>query len=374
MKSLMKKTALFLFVSLCSSAYANFTDDLMKIAKDEVKKQVNKSIDQYFYDKQDKTPNSSTPSQSSQNEVRQRGNKKEHCGLNTYNGILPTMSKSFYQGSGGENEILTLCYHGFTAQYKNDYHISLWVAEKLSPEREEKSKEGEREETFYPDPTVKRVFGLNKTIKTNDYIGLRVYLDPITNTYKTTNNANLKKVVEDLNKQGYQVTNESLKETLRQYDRGHLSASRNNEVGGDRFESFYTTNIVPQTAENNRNIWKEIENKARCLAVKHNADVYTVTIPALDINRYAQIPPLMFKTRDGNNIVVPDKMAKAFYIPKLNIAGAYITNNDKSKTHYEVISINDLRQYAYIDPFPFLSQELKGMKPTHILNNPKSCK
>lgn len=337
--------------------------DLFDSALKVIEKETIKAIKQYDADNQyynqpyanDGKRLEEPSKQPVNSQSKPRGNKKEFCEINTYNGVLPAANK----GYGDDN--LTLCYHGYTALYKNDYHISLWVAEKLSPEREALSQGGEREETFYPDPTVKRVYGLDKTIKTTDYTGMRKQL---VNGELVTINARYAK---DLDQN-----------TIYQYDRGHLSPSRNNELGGDRFESFYTSNIVPQTAENNRNIWKNIETFSRCLVTKYNTDVYTVTIPAIDIKKYqqTQTQPASFVTKEGNTIIVPDKMAKAIYIPKLNIAGVYLTNNDKSKTYYEVVTLDDLRKYAFIDPFPFLDKEspLRTMKPSQFTNPNRGCR
>lgn len=251
-----------------------------------------------------------------------KGNKPEFCQANTLNGVFPLAHKGF------GNNLISLCYSGYAAQYKPDYFISLWTAEKLTKERELKSQNGEREDGFYPDPNIISQLGEKQAIKTEDYIGAS--------------------------------NGEKDKTKLIRYDRGHLSPSRDMPLD-DRYESFYMSNIVPQSAENNRNIWKNIESLSRCYAMKYN-EVYVVNVPVIDISYYQKnnLPMNKLQTKRGHQIQIPDYMAKGIYIPSLNQIGVFLTKNNKDKDSYEMITVNQLKKLSFIDIFPQLSDELKN--------------
>lgn len=266
--------------------------------------------------------NKENSSSKQQTEYKPKGNKIEFCALNIYQNIAPEVNKGF--NTKNKNELISLCYSGYAALFKQQYNISLWTAEKLSPEREERSKGGEREGTFYQDPTLLNLLGENKTVKTEDYIG-------------ASDGKNIR------------------------YDRGHLAPSRDMPLE-DRYESFYMSNIVPQSANNNRNVWADIEKTSRCLAVQRKTDVYIVNVPVINISYYQQnnLPLPILRTKRGLTINIPDYMAKAIYIPKTGEIGVYLTKNDESKTNYQLISVNDLKKLSYIDVFPQISMDLKN--------------
>lgn len=251
-----------------------------------------------------------------------KGNKTEFCQVNTLNGIQPLVHKGF------GNNLISLCYSGYTAQYKPDYYISLWTAEKLTKERELKSQNGEREDGFYSDPNIMSQLGEKQAIKTEDYIGAS--------------------------------NGEKDKTKLIRYDRGHLSPSRDMPLD-DRYESFYMSNIVPQSSENNRNIWKNIESLSRCYATKYN-EVYVVNVPVIDIAYYQKnnLPMNKLLTKRGHEIQIPDYMAKGIYIPSLNQIGVFLTKNNKDKNSYEMITVNQLKKLSFIDIFPQLDEKLKN--------------
>ena len=264
-----------------------------------------------------------------------KGNKKEFCHINTFNGIFPNVDKGF-NSNNNSNELIELCYSGYTALFKSKYNIALWTAEKLNPLREQKSRNGEREETFYQDPTLIEMFGEQNVVKTEDYIG-----------------ASDGKMI--------------------RYDRGHLSPSRDMPLE-DRYESFYMSNIVPQSANNNRNVWADIEKTSRCLAMKYNTDVYVVNVPVIDIKYYQKnnLPLPTLKTKRGLSINIPDYMAKGIYIPKTNDIAVYLTKNDLNKIYYQLISVNQLKNLSFIDIFPQLDENLKNK--ISILPKPGDCK
>ncbi|AWX14758.1 hypothetical protein CEP48_00500 [Mergibacter septicus] len=243
-----------------------------------------------------------------------KGHNLAYCKNNIYQ-QQPLINSAFEQGRAGKNEITTLCYYGYALQYKDEFKIPLWTAEKLTRQRIEQGKNGNRPPHFYSDPNLEKKF--NSVITHEDYTGSG-------------------------------------------YDRGHVAPSRDMPLA-DRLESFYMSNIVPQTAQNNRFIWANIEQISRCMATKYNTDVYVVNVPVIDVEKAKRTKKLkILQTKTGKQIVIPDYMAKAIYIPKRNEIGVYLTQNNTSKTKYKLVSINQLKKLAYIDVFPTLPSSLKN--------------
>lgn len=256
---------------------------------------------------------------------------KQYCSQNLLDGKFPSISKGYYNGSGKENEIVSLCYPGFNVQYKFDFKMPLYSTEKLTIEKEKRANVSKRADSFYPDPVLLKIFGDKNTLKTTDF-----------------NNAKYKDI---------------------RFDRGHLAASRNQAIE-DRYNSFYLSNIALQSSNNNRFIWADIEKASRCLVKMYHSDVYVVTVPVVNIAYYQKnnLPLKFFSGKRNIKILIPDFFAKAIYIKDKNIIGVYLTNNDNSQTHYDLISVNDLKKISYIDVFPTLNNELKNQVNKNELN------
>ena len=108
-------------------------------------------------------------------------------------------------------------------------------------------------------------------------------------------------------------------------------------------------NIIPQTPENNRYVWKNIESVTRYLTKKYG-EVYVVTGVAFSGNKVTQI---------NGRVMVPSHTFKAIYVPSTGEAGAYYAPNDDSK-RLEVISIDELALLSGIDVFPRISAQAKA--------------
>lgn len=259
----------------------------------------------------------SYPSKKNNNNVidvtkfKPKGSKEIFCKNNIYQ-KAPVVQSILYQGKVGTNGIVTLCYSGYALQYKDQYKIPLWTAEKLTKQRIKLGENGNRPAHFYPDPNLAKKF--HTVITHEDYVESH-------------------------------------------YDRGHVAPSRDMPLA-DRLESFYMSNIVPQTAENNRFIWANIEQISRCMVTKYKTEIYIVNVPVINLDKNK--PQKKLKTKTGKEIVIPNYMAKAIYIPQRNEIGVYLTKNNRSKTEYKVISINKLKELSHIDVFPSLSNQLKN--------------
>jgi endonuclease G len=66
-------------------------------------------------------------------------------------------------------------------------------------------------------------------------------------------------------------------------------------------ESFFLSNMVPQVANNNRGIWKQLETQVRDWVITGNRDVYVVSGPIFDAG-YTTIGP--------NRVAVPTRLFK----------------------------------------------------------------
>lgn len=138
------------------------------------------------------------------------------------------------------------------------------------------------------------------------------------------------------------------------YDRGHLAPNSDMANREEQSDSFLLSNMVPQNADNNRNIWAQIEHATRTMA-KEKGGAYVVTGGAYLGNT----------VKIGSGIYVPTHMWKAVYFPKTNEASAWMTANQDGE-NYEVISIAVLANRIGIDPFPALDGAIKTNAVTFI--------
>jgi endonuclease G len=82
------------------------------------------------------------------------------------------------------------------------------------------------------------------------------------------------------------------------YDRGHLAASGNMTSLVSQRESFLLSNMIPQIKENNRGIWKKLEEHLRDVSRKDELIIITGPIyeePISYIGNKVQVPKYLFK-------------------------------------------------------------------------------
>jgi endonuclease G len=88
------------------------------------------------------------------------------------------------------------------------------------------------------------------------------------------------------------------------YDRGHLAPSADFRWSAKALsESFLYSNMSPQKAEFNREIWASLEDALRGYVIKNNISLYVVTLPVLsqDLSRI---------DRGMNKVAIPKQYAK----------------------------------------------------------------
>ena len=145
-----------------------------------------------------------------------------------------------------------IVHEGYTVSYNSDYRIANWVAWELTSQ-EAKSTKVERSNKFVKNPFVTGVSATN----------------------------------EDYTRTGY--------------DRGHLAPAADMKWSEKAMrESFYLSNICPQSPALNRGIWKELEEQSRLWAIE-NGNLLVVAGPVItnDLKRLGKnrvgVPILFYK-------------------------------------------------------------------------------
>lgn len=193
-----------------------------------------------------------------------------------------------------------VCASGYTVMHSGVTRTPLWSAEYLNAARLQGARELERKNTFHPEASL----------PSGERAELRDYA-----------------------RSGY--------------DRGHMAPSA--DMGSERMqdESFSLTNMVPQDADNNRNLHEGIESAVRTMARKSN--IYVITGPLFIGGSLKRL---------NGRVLVPTHIYKAVYDPARQEAGAYLEEN-KPGMDYKIISIAELEKLAGINFFPRMPQKVK---------------
>ena len=136
------------------------------------------------------------------------------------------------------------------------------------------------------------------------------------------------------------------------YDRGHLCPAADMTLNKTSMsESFYLSNMSPQTAGFNRGIWSTLESDVRNWALKYNK-IYVVTGP-------------IFKDNLGkigaNEVTVPGYYYKVIYDGNKRMIGLILPNASSSKSMDQfVVTVDQIEQQTGIDFFPGLDDQLEN--------------
>ncbi|MEQ9298271.1 MAG: DNA/RNA non-specific endonuclease [Cyclobacteriaceae bacterium] len=138
------------------------------------------------------------------------------------------------------------------------------------------------------------------------------------------------------------------------YDRGHLAPAADFAWSLESMkESFYMSNMSPQTPGFNRGIWKVLEEQVRDWAIEHK-ELYIVVGP---------IYRGKVATVGKNKVAIPTAYYKAILDispPGIKAIG-FIMPNAKSKEELEtfVVSLDEIEKQANLDLFPILPDDLE---------------
>ena len=168
------------------------------------------------------------------------------------------------------------------------------------------------------------------------------------------------------------------------YDRGHLAPSADFRWSQKALsESYYYSNISPQTAEFNRESWADLEGNIRQYAIAHETDLFVVTGPVIE----ADLPRI---EKGVNHLVIPRYFYKVA-LDTLNkkAIGFLMPNEDcqkplefYAKPISEIEAITGLNFFANFDPeeMKLLESEvntsgwLEGTKGDYSPLSPKSLR
>jgi endonuclease G len=149
------------------------------------------------------------------------------------------------------------------------------------------------------------------------------------------------------------------------YERGHMvpSADRFGDPD-DNAETFYMTNIVPQTADVNEFVWEKLESYARAM-VRRSFDLYAITGVYGDNGRIkgkVTIPTNCWKIivvlPSGSGLADINKSTRVIAVDIPNIDGIRYDNWRKYRT--SVRAIEQKTGYVFFDKLPEdLQNELK---------------
>lgn len=194
-----------------------------------------------------------------------------------------------------------LCYQGFSVLYSGVSKTPLWVAEYLTPER--LSVKIKREDSFHEET---RIPAQHRALL-NDYRGSG-------------------------------------------YDRGHMAPNADMNNTESQYDSFTLTNMVPQAAKNNQDVWRSLEGATRNMVTKYKQSAYVITGPTYEGKEIQQI---------GKGVLVPTAVYKAIYFPDSGVIGAYYAENHNQVETAELMSVCALERKIGINLFPHLDDEKK---------------
>jgi endonuclease G len=200
-----------------------------------------------------------------------------------------------------------ICYTEFALLHSGLTRTPLWVAEHLTPRRASGARALNRVNNFHADPNLPP----DERAELSDYV-----------------------------RSGF--------------DRGHMAPAGDMTTPQAMDESFSLANMVPQSSDNNRNLWESIERAVRDYSERH--EIYVVTSPLFQGENLQALK---------GRVLVPTHIAKAVFDPRLNAGAAYLTPNQEGD-EYRIISLAELQQLSGIDPFPQLPPDIKQS----ILNLP----
>ena len=140
------------------------------------------------------------------------------------------------------------------------------------------------------------------------------------------------------------------------FDRGHLAPAADFSYSEFALsQSFFMSNMSPQTPGFNRGIWKKLEEQVRDWTMKFK-HLYVVTGPILDKG---------LPTIGTNEVAVPKEYYKIVLdIDKPGIkAIAFLLKNQKSNEPLQsfVVSIDEIEKMTGLDFFPSISDELENI-------------
>ena len=211
----------------------------------------------------------------------------------------PTYIENLEIPQGGNGEIIK--HTGYTLSYNEEYEVPQWVAYELTRE-EVTTQTTERKDNFREDKAV------------------------------TAGSATLN----DYKQSGY--------------DRGHMAPAADFRWSfGAMNDTFYLSNMCPQTHSFNAGIWSDLESAIRSMAYE-DGSIYVVTGPVLTDGPYDTI--------GENGVAVPSyfyKVVLDYSEPTLKAIGFILPHeNSKNPLSYFAVTVDEVEERTGLDFFPLL--------------------
>ena len=217
-------------------------------------------------------------------------------------GYNPSYIENLEIPSGGKGEIIQ--HTGYTLSYNEEYEVPQWVAYELTRE-EVVTQSVERKDNFREDKAV------------------------------STGSATLN----DYKKSGY--------------DRGHMAPAADFRWSFDAMnDTFYLSNMCPQTHAFNAGIWSDLEEAVRSIAYEDEC-IYVVTGPVLTDGPY--------ETIGENKVAVPNYFYKVildYSAPPVKAIGFIMPHeNSKEPLSYFAVTVDEVENITGLDFFPLLPDD-----------------
>jgi endonuclease G len=148
--------------------------------------------------------------------------------------------------------------------------------------------------------------------------------------------------------------------TLKDYqgsglDRGHMAPAANHTNSAEAMsETFFLTNMMPQSPGNNRGIWKYLEENTRFWAQTYG-EIYIITGTIFDGNSQTI----------GNGVKVPSFVYKIIIDPKRIKAISFLFPNiklDPKTTEQYIVTIEQIETVAGINFSPTIPTNYKAIE------------
>jgi endonuclease G len=139
------------------------------------------------------------------------------------------------------------------------------------------------------------------------------------------------------------------------YDKGHLCPTGDMEFALNAYnDTFFTSNIAPQTHNFNDGIWNRLEQKVRYWAIKYDG-IYVITGGVLNDS---------LETIGKEKVLVPKYFYKILLDNdqgKFKIIAFLVPNEESNKPLYSfVVSVDRVEKMTGIDFFPMLKDDLES--------------
>lgn len=205
-------------------------------------------------------------------------------------GNVPTFNMS------GDWKLRALCYDAFVVLHSGKSRTPLFVAERLNRAQLDDARGEERTNKFFADARLPR--------------GERAELDD----YKGSG-----------------------------LDRGHMSPAADQPTAQAMAQSFSLANMVPQSQENNRKTWADLEKATRKYVMRSKGDVFVISGPVFSAQP---------RTIGANHVWVPNSLFKLVYDSQANRAWAHWVDNTDEARAGAPITYEELTRRLGIELLP----------------------